>query len=63
MTTDSNGPSGNGHDRPGLFARIRYLPLAGRIADRGMGSHAVSKNTRQAGSRIAGEGRVATARR
>jgi formate dehydrogenase major subunit len=41
-------------DRPDLFRRLRELPLVGRAADWGMGPHAVSKSTREAGSRIAG---------
>jgi formate dehydrogenase major subunit len=40
--------------RPEAFARLRQLPLVGRAADWGLGSRAVSKNTKQAGSRIAG---------
>jgi formate dehydrogenase major subunit len=41
-------------DRPDLFRRLRELPLVGRAADWGMGPHAVSRATRQTGSRIAG---------
>jgi formate dehydrogenase major subunit len=41
-------------DRPKLFERIRGLPLAGRAADWGLGPAAVSKDTKRAGSRIAG---------
>jgi formate dehydrogenase major subunit len=43
-------PSG----RPRAFGKLRELPLVGRAADWGMGSHAVSKNTRKARARIAG---------
>ena len=40
--------------RPRSFQRLRDLPVVGRAADWGLGPHAVSRNTRQAGSRIAG---------
>lgn len=40
--------------RPRSFARLRELPLAGRIADWGMGPRAVSRATRDAGARVAG---------
>jgi len=40
--------------RPPGFARLRALPLLGRAADWGLGPSAVSKQTREAGSRIAG---------
>jgi formate dehydrogenase major subunit len=40
--------------RPEGFARLRGLPLVGRAADWGLGPRAVSKHTKQAGSRIAG---------
>ena len=40
--------------RPEGFERLRRLPLVGRVADWGMGPAAVSKHTKQAGSRIAG---------
>jgi formate dehydrogenase major subunit len=40
--------------RPESFEKLRRLPLVGRAADWGMGPHAVSKHTREAGSRIAG---------
>src|SRR3954447_1615901 len=40
--------------RPRSFQRIRDLPLVGRAADWGLGPHAVSRQTRQAGARIAG---------
>ncbi len=36
------------------FRRLRQLPLVGKAADWGLGPAAVSKNTEQAGSRIAG---------
>jgi formate dehydrogenase major subunit len=42
-----------GH-RPPSFRRLRELPVVGRVADWGMGGSAVSKETRGAGSRIAG---------
>jgi formate dehydrogenase major subunit len=40
--------------RPGGFERLRKLPSVGRVVDWGMGPHAVSKTTKQAGARIAG---------
>ena len=40
--------------RPSTFQKLRGVPGVGRIADWGMGSHAVSRQTREAGSRIAG---------
>jgi formate dehydrogenase major subunit len=40
--------------RPKPFAKLRQLPVVGRAADWGMGPHAVSKATREAGARIAG---------
>ena len=40
--------------RPKSFQRVRELPLVGRVADWGMGPHAASKKTKQAGARIAG---------
>ncbi|HWH92826.1 MAG TPA: hypothetical protein VNT03_03110 [Baekduia sp.] len=40
--------------RPKPFALLRQLPVVGRAADWGMGPHAVSKSTREAGARIAG---------
>ena len=40
--------------RPESFERIRKLPVVGRVADWGMGPSAVSRNTKKAGSRIAG---------
>src|SRR3954469_24626209 len=40
--------------RPRPFQRLRQLPVVGRAADWGMGPHAVSRNTEQAGARIAG---------
>ena len=40
--------------RPKGFKRLRELPVVGRAADWGMGPHAVSKNTKGAGARIAG---------
>jgi formate dehydrogenase major subunit len=41
-------------NRPAAFARLRDLPLVGRVADWGLGPRAVSRETRQAGARIAG---------
>ncbi len=51
-----NGDGGNGRapDRPRAFDRIRRLPIVGRAADWGLGSTAVSPNTKGAGSRNAG---------
>jgi formate dehydrogenase major subunit len=40
--------------RPEGFKRLRNLPLVGRVADWGMGPHAVSKRTAKAGARISG---------
>ena len=40
--------------RPASFQRLRELPLVGRAADWGLGPHAVSKRTKDAGARIAG---------
>src|SRR5215212_5665142 len=40
--------------RPPGFARLRKLPVVGRAADWGLGPSAVSKHTKEAGSRIAG---------
>jgi formate dehydrogenase major subunit len=40
--------------RPRSFERLRELPVIGRAADWGMGPRAVSRATREAGSRIAG---------
>src|SRR4051794_15356410 len=40
--------------RPASFGRLRALPLVGRVADWGLGPRAVSKNTKRAGTRIAG---------
>src|ERR1700729_1177100 len=40
--------------RPKAFQKVRDLPHVGRIADWGMGPHAVSRHTREAGARIAG---------
>lgn len=36
------------------FARLRNLPVVGQALDWGLGPHAASKNTKQAGARIAG---------
>jgi formate dehydrogenase major subunit len=47
-------PDDSDHNRPPGFARLRALPLLGRAADWGLGPSAVSKQTREAGSRIAG---------
>jgi formate dehydrogenase major subunit len=40
--------------RPQSFERFRQLPVVGRVMDWGMGPLAVSKQTREAGARIAG---------
>ncbi len=40
--------------RPKSFSRFRDLPVIGRAADWGMGPHAASKQTKRAGTRIAG---------
>jgi formate dehydrogenase major subunit len=40
--------------RPSTFARLRRLPVVGRALDWGMGPSAVSRNTAQAGARVAG---------
>jgi formate dehydrogenase major subunit len=40
--------------RPSSFERLRRLPLVGRALDWGMGESALSPQTRDAGSRIAG---------
>ncbi len=40
--------------RPPLFQRLRELPIVGKAADWGMGPVAASKQTKGAGSRIAG---------
>jgi len=40
--------------RPKHFEKLRQVPVVGRVADWGMGPHAVSKKTREAGARIAG---------
>jgi formate dehydrogenase major subunit len=40
--------------RPKAFQKMRELPGLGRASDWGMGPHAVSRQTRQAGARIAG---------
>jgi formate dehydrogenase major subunit len=45
---------GEPRHRPEGFARVRNLPLVGRVADWGMGSSAASKKTKNAGARIAG---------
>jgi formate dehydrogenase major subunit len=54
MTGDAKDAGGIGSSRPRAFARIRGLPVIGRAADWGLGQSAVSKNTKRAGSRIAG---------
>ena len=46
--------NGGGSSRPRLFGLLRELPVVGRAADWGLGSSAVSKETREAGARIAG---------
>jgi formate dehydrogenase major subunit len=40
--------------RPASFAKLRAVPIVGRVADWGMGRSAVSRRTKQAGARIAG---------
>src|ERR671917_213300 len=40
--------------RPRSFARLRDLPVVGRVADWGLGPWAASKQTRRAGARVAG---------
>jgi formate dehydrogenase major subunit len=40
--------------RPKSFEALRSLPVVGRVADWGMGPHAASRTTREAGTRIAG---------
>jgi formate dehydrogenase major subunit len=40
--------------RPRSFQRLRELPVVGRAADWGLGPRAVSRETRKAGTRIAG---------
>src|SRR3954468_11176678 len=40
--------------RPKTFEAVRRIPGVGRVADWGMGPWAVSRNTKKAGSRIAG---------
>jgi formate dehydrogenase major subunit len=42
------------HHRPEAFARLRRLPAVGRAADWGLGPRAVSRHTKEAGTRIAG---------
>ncbi len=42
------------HGRPKGFSKLRRLPVVGRAADWGMGEGAASKETKAAGSRIAG---------
>jgi formate dehydrogenase major subunit len=46
--------NGHGSTRPGLFRRLRELPVVGRAADWGLGPAAASERTRAAGARIAG---------
>ena len=45
---------GGSHHRPRLFGRTRELPLVGKAVDWGLGKNAVSRQTKQAGARIAG---------
>ena len=45
---------GGSHSRPRLFGRTRDLPVVGKMVDWGLGPRAVSRQTKQAGSRIAG---------
>ena len=51
---DDNGRTPSRHSRPAAFARLRELPGIGRLADSGLGPRAVSRNTREAGARVAG---------
>jgi formate dehydrogenase major subunit len=44
----------SGGSRPGLFRRLRDLPVVGRAADWGLGPAAATAATRHAGARIAG---------
>jgi formate dehydrogenase major subunit len=48
------GNDGGKVARPPSFRKLRDLPLVGRAADWGMGPHATSRATREAGARIAG---------
>jgi formate dehydrogenase major subunit len=54
MSTEEKRPTGRGSSRPGVFQRLRELPVVGRAADWGLGETAVSERTRKAGSRTAG---------
>jgi hypothetical protein len=54
VSIEERAPTGEGSERPAVFQRLRELPVIGRAADWGMGSHAVSKKTKQAGARTAG---------
>jgi formate dehydrogenase major subunit len=54
VSIEERAPTGEGSERPAVFQRLRELPVVGRAADWGMGSHAVSKKTKQAGARTAG---------
>jgi formate dehydrogenase major subunit len=51
---DDNGAKPSRQSRPAAFAKLRELPVLGRLADSGLGPSAVSKQTRTAGARIAG---------
>jgi formate dehydrogenase major subunit len=42
------------HARPAHFEQLRKLPVVGRAMDWGLGPHAASRKTREAGARIAG---------
>ena len=54
MSTEDRKASETGATRPAVFQRLRELPVVGRAADWGLGPHAVSKKTKQAGARTAG---------
>ena len=54
MSDEERRPTPEGASRPKVFQRLRELPVVGRAADWGLGPIAVSRKTKQAGSRIAG---------
>jgi formate dehydrogenase major subunit len=54
MTDEQRVPTTTGSARPKAFARLRDLPVVGRLADSGLGPHAVSRKTKKAGARVAG---------
>jgi formate dehydrogenase major subunit len=53
MSEHSDRPTPRAH-RPRSFQRLRELPVVGRAMDWGLGPVAASRNTKGAGSRIAG---------